>query len=76
MMTLLDLQPFCEIKGHTLPLWREIECDHGWEDEAGLHRCALGSGCSVGPSSFCVRGDCPLNDCENQTRSETCTNQH
>jgi len=43
-----------------MPFWVEIQCEHGWTDKLGMNHCDLGSGCSVGPSSFCVREDCPI----------------
>ena len=42
----------------------KIKCEHGWTDDKGFAHCSLGSGCSIGLDCFCVKEDCPIEDCE------------
>jgi len=44
------------------PFFKQIDCESGWTDDLGFARCEMGSGCSDGPVSYCVKKDCPLID--------------
>jgi hypothetical protein len=45
-----------------MKFYEEIECEHGWTDTKGFAHCELGSGCSIGLVSYCVKEDCPIID--------------
>lgn len=40
--------------------YKEIECEHGWTDDKGWDCCDLGTSCSDGGLSFCLKEVCPI----------------
>ncbi len=55
----------------------EMECEHGWTDNLGMAHCDLGTSCSYGLISYCVKEVCPIYETddersEDDTLSEMC----
>lgn len=43
-----------------MKFFQQIGCEHGWLDSKGFAHCSLGTSCSIGFNSYCVKEDCPI----------------